>query len=397
MRLPTSLTVVLCCLAIYVHAAAGTSPASEDPDTLVGDAPVIARYIEVNSHDEIVQRNEVPDSRWTTEQLTLRDNLRDCLATCYLQPGDVSQRSPWSVMHDLLGYGVDTQVVAGGQPVNAISWLCWNRPCRGQRLFSMKGAALQTHEGPGLQGHAGQFLAMLAQARVQSTYPMKVDRQDLTVADLIRHEQQTCDSQTELTFKLIGLSFYLDSDATWENQAGETWSLSRLIAEELGKPVVQDAPCGGTHRLMGLSHAVRKRQTEGGTFDGEWNRARKFIEDFHDYAFKVQNPDGSFSTEWFQARGASEDLQRRLQTTGHILEWLVYSLPPEELTQPRVTKSVQYLTTLMLDNPRREWAAGPKGHALHALALYDERVFGSQPGQRAGVLADRHSNRSDIR
>ncbi|MDP6060293.1 MAG: hypothetical protein QGH33_15435 [Pirellulaceae bacterium] len=162
-------------------------------------------------------------------------------------------------------------------------------------------------------------------------------------------------------------------------------------------PVVHEAPCGGTHRLMGLSYAVHKREKEGCAFDGQWKRAQQYIQDFHDYAFEVQNPDGSFSTEWFRARGADEDLDRRLQTTGHILEWLIFSLTVEELAQPRVTKSVRYLTELMLNDTNREWSVGPKGHALHALALYDERVFGSKPGRRSGVLADRQSNPRDIR
>jgi hypothetical protein len=261
----------------------------------------------------------------------------------------------------------------------------------------MDGNVLQTHDGPGLQGHPGQFLAMLAQARVRTTYPMKVDGHELTVAELVRHEQLTCDSQTELTFKLLGLSRYLDSDTVWENQSGETWSLSRLIREELSMPVVHEATCGGTHRLMGLSFAVRKREKEGRAFDGQWKRAQKYIRDFQEYAFDVQNLDGSFSTDWFRARGATEDLDRRLQTTGHILEWLVYALPVEALKQPRVTKSVSYLTELMLDNANREWSVGPRGHALHALALYDERVYGSQPRRRAGVLADRQSSRRDVR
>jgi len=33
------------------------------------------------------------------------------------------------------------------------------------------------------------------------------------------------------------------------------------------------------------------------------------------------------------------------------------------------------------------WFIGAKGHALHALTLYDERVFGAQPGKRLAELA----------
>jgi len=87
------------------------------------------------------------------------------------------------------------------------------------------------------------------------------------------------------------------------------------------------------------------------------------------------------------------DDARRLETTGHILEWLVFSLPDDELTSPRTVKSVEFLANLLWEKRDREWEVGPKGHALHALALYDERVFGGRPGQRRIELANRTSNR----
>jgi hypothetical protein len=327
-------------------------------------------------------------ARWVErsgELVELRQEIRDCLATYYDQFENVSQRSPWGVMHSLIAYGVDTQVYVRGRKKNAIGWLCWNGECRGQRLFYTAGGKLQTRQGPGLQGHQGQFLAMLAQARVKRDYPLRIEGYKFTVADLIEHEKETCQADTELSFKLIGLAYYLDSDATWRNRGGEEWSVSRLIREELAQPVIGEA-CGGTHRMMGFSYAVQRRQKSGRQFDGQWRRVKRFVDAYHDYTFQLQNSDGSFSTEWFRARGADEDLDRRLQTTGHILEWLVYSLPKEELQSPRVVKSVDYLATLLLEHKERDWEVGPRGHALHALAMYDERVFGSKPGKRDLML-----------
>ena len=37
-----------------------------------------------------------------------------------------------------------------------------------------------------------------------------------------------------------------------------------------------------------------------------------------------------------------------------------------------------------------KWGIGPLGHGLHALAIYDERVFGGQPRTRATELASIH-------
>ncbi|MDA1053118.1 MAG: hypothetical protein O3C40_21910, partial [Planctomycetota bacterium] len=396
-RLPIRLCAFLVLVAVHTELVAAGPPVPEDSTGSVSGEQVSARFMDLPAVDPAAEASASNDPPLSFEQLELRRDLRKCLAIYYGRPPDCSHHSPWSIMHTALGYGVDAQIVAGDRKANAISWLCWNNPCRGQRLLSMTDDMLQLHEGPGVQGHPGQFLAILAQARVRTDYSMKVEGINFTVEDLIRREQQTCDGQSELTFKLLALSYYLDTDATWENQSDTTWSLSRMIQEELSKPVVQGATCGGTHRLMGLSYAVRKRELEQRAFNGQWKRAQQYIHDFHEYAFKVQNPDGSFSTEWFRARGAGTDIARRLQTTGHILEWLVCSLPADELTQPRVTKSVRYLTDLMHAGTTDEWPAGPQGHAIHALALYDERVFGSKPGRRSDVLANRQSSRRDVR
>ena len=41
-----------------------------------------------------------------------------------------------------------------------------------------------------------------------------------------------------------------------------------------------------------------------------------------------------------------------------------------------------------MENRNEKWGIGPLGHGLHALALYDERVFGGTPGTRAVELAE---------
>jgi hypothetical protein len=141
--------------------------------------------------------------------------------------------------------------------------------------------------------------------------------------------------------------------------------------------------------LIGYSMAVQVRQRRGEPIDGQWLRAEKYVDSYHKYVIKLQNRDGSFSTSWLKQRDASGEIDRRIQTTGHVLEWLVFSLPAEELTDPRVVAAVNYLNNAMLGNRAREWEIGPRGHALRALALYNERVFGDKPGQRRAMLARR--------
>jgi hypothetical protein len=334
---------------------------------------------------------EFDETTLTDEQRALRDRIRACLAYYFYRPENTQRRSPWAVMHVIIGFGVDASLLTGDQDVNAIAWLCANGPCSGMQLLYPAAGSVGVRMGPGYQGHSGQLLAILAQSRVKIDYPLVVQGQRLSIADLVRSEQTTCRSGTELTFKLIGLAHYLGPEAAWQTDDGQTWNVARLIREELAQPIV-GAACGGTHRLMGFSYAVRKVEKSGQPVAGQWLRAKEYLDKFHQYTFKLQNADGSFSTNWFAGRGDQHDLDHRLNTTGHTLEWLVCSLPKDQLGDERLVRAVEYLTELMWRYRGRPWEIGPQGHAIHALCLYDERAFGGQPGQRAEQLALRRGN-----
>jgi hypothetical protein len=248
-------------------------------------------------------------------------------------------------------------------------------------MLFMDQGRVAARRGVGVQGHHGQFLAILAQSRVPADYPLFVDDKQYTIRDLIETEQLGCQSGIELTFKLIGLAHYLKDDEPWKNYGGESWTIDRLVEEEIKAPV-RGAACGGTHRLMGLSYAVKRRELRGQPIDGQFARAQKYLADYHKYTFGLQNSDGSFSTDWFTGRGSRNDQERRLQTTGHILEWLVYSLPREQLDDPRVKRAVDYLASMLMmgkkdgkEKEDQDWEIGHLGHACHALAIYDQRRF----------------------
>lgn len=320
---------------------------------------------------------EPPTEPLTPEERSTRDRVRRALQAYEGWRLNSRDHSPWEVMHAIVARGISTQILAGGPngyPKTAIGWLCYNQPAAGMRLFYLSDNQLGTLQGPGLEGHRGQLLAVLAQARVKPDYPIRIGGRSFTVADLIEHEKRTCYAGTELTFKLIGLNYYLDQDARWESEHGEVWDIARLVREELSQPI-RGATCGGTHRLSGLSLAVRKRIDSGLPLDGEYARAARYIREYHAYTFRLQNRDGSLSTEWFGGRGTDPSPARRMQTTGHILEWLCYSLPDSEIRTARPRAAVDYLADLLWRHRNRTWENGPLGHALHSLMLYDERVF----------------------
>ncbi len=315
----------------------------------------------------------------TKNQILLRNKVRQVLKHYYNRPLVATERSPWEVMHGMLAYEVHSRVLQGGpksQPITAVGWLCFNQPCENRTLMYLnEDGDLRVKVGPALQGHHGQLLALLAQARVRSDYPLKVEGKDFTVNDLIEVEKLTCYPKTELTFKLIGLQRYLDINDTWVNDQGMQWDFPKLIAEEMAQPV-RTAACGGTHRLAGLALAVKKRRAAGLPIDGQYAAAQKFVANYQNYAYRLQNSDGSFSTDWFKGSAADPDIDRRLKTTGHQLELLIYAGSEEQLNYYRTVRAVNYLANIMYANRTRDWEAGPLGHAIHSLVLYDRLAFG---------------------
>ncbi len=332
------------------------------------------------------------ESQLSTSQHARRQRIRQCLEFYYNRQLNTVDDSPWSMMHHMIAWGSDSLIWSGtvGQSkrVSCIGWLCANGLCEGERLLFARDGKLYARTGPGLQGHAGQFLAMLAQARVPAEQPLRVDGQMFTVRDLVEQEKSACRPSTELTFRLIGITHYLGTEAEWQSSDGQPWNISRLIREEIKQPI-NGVTCGGTHRLMGLSYAVRKRQQEGLPVDGQFARAEKYTADYRDYTFAGQNPDGSFSSDFWRSRGNWGDIDRKLKTTGHMLEWMIFATPHGELEDPRLLEAVDYLTMLLMSNRYFDWGKGPLGHGVRALSLYDERVFGGVPGQRELHLAEK--------
>ena len=310
----------------------------------------------------------------------LRVRIAQTLATYQRRPMNTSNHSPWEIMHGFVGFGIPTKIRVGGprgELVNAIGWMNSGGRCRGQVMLTLRDERPHALYGVGLQGHSAQYLAILAQCRVSAKSPLLLGGKNFTVADLIEDEKLNCRSGTELTFALIGLAHYLPTDAVWRSSDGEMWSLERLMEEELRQPI-RTAPCGGTHRLFSLAYGSQRRLKATGRLDGVYQRANAYVREYQYLTLRrLQNRDGSFSTEWFKyPDNRDDDIDRKVQTTGHILEWLVASLEQEKLYENRIIAAAEFIATALAREPGRNWKDGPLGHALHALSIYQERVWG---------------------
>ncbi len=118
----------------------------------------------------------------------LCDKVRTVLARYYPKHQNARDNSPWEMMHAIIAYGVDTQIYKdgpGGEKVNAIGYMCYNYPCRDQRMLLINRGKVDASRGVGVQGHGGQFLAILAQSHVKSDYPLLVEGKKFTLEDLV--------------------------------------------------------------------------------------------------------------------------------------------------------------------------------------------------------------------
>ena len=316
----------------------------------------------------------------------MQNTMKQGLLYHYARPEAANERSNWGMLHSIMVFGADTKIRVNNRKYSAIAWIAGNNACRGQRLLTTEKDAITARSGVGLQGHQAQFLAVLSLCDVPLDYPVYASSQKFSIRELVESEMLACRSGEELTFSLIGLSHYLDTDTVWLNADGETWSFERLIKEELSQSIV-GAACGGTHRLMGFAHALRKRRAAGKPITGQWKRAEIFMDDFEKYAYRLQNRDGSMSTDWFEGREDNGDIDRKIQTTGHMLEWLLTITPDAKLQEPRLVNAVRFLANTIYTKRGHDWKIGPKGHALRSLAMYYERVYGGDKAWQSSSMA----------
>ena len=297
----------------------------------------------------------------------------------------LEQHAAWQILHGALVYQRDFLVYDQGQPVSAIDHLLAGRSMRGWNLepvshglSDQRGLRVIMDEGSKAgQGHADQWLAVLAQSGLPPTQTIVVDGNQYTIADLVRQVQWDLprNLQQEYSWTLIGLTTYLPTDEKWTASDNQTWSVERLIRSETEQDLF-DSACGGTHRLIGMAMAVNRHLDQEGKLTGAWKLADDRIQQAIQMAQDTQNPDGSFSTAFLSSRRSSLDLAENLGTTGHVLEFLVLAMSDEQLSEPWVKRAVARLTKIFELTKSVDLECGKLYHAAHGLALYRDRLYG---------------------
>ena len=379
-----------------------------------GDAAVLPSADEADEPDAKAEdkAEPMPPSRpepevfpeLSPQMAALRDRVRQTLAAGFNRPPGTRENTPTEIIHHCLVFGCDATVrnaADGNRPINAVGCLAWNFPCAEYQLMLSDGRRMMARVGYGLQQRPGQFLAVLAQSGVPDDYEIRVGEHHGTVADLVEYEKLDCRARTDLSAKLIGLSFYVKANQTWKNQLAETWSVERIVEEELDRKVTGGKP-ELTDQLLGLGYAVDRRLRRKLPLEGQFARAKNYLVEFQNFALELQNPDGSWHPRIFVLKGTSNDRAGLLRSNGRILEWLALSVPRDRLGDPQVVLSVAYVTGLLNSGNSRRGSTSfttaetvDRMHALRALSIYDQRYF--EPRDRQQPVSEAEAKKSVTR
>ena len=306
------------------QAATETKPAApaEIPS---GDKPAADASSQPEQSPAVVP--PTPKRELSPALVALRDKTRRTLGTYQKMPFNSQQNTPDEIINCCLALGCDAEITLltaeGERRANGIMCLCWNYPCAGYQPLTMIDGHVSARLGYGMQSRPSQLLAALALARVPASYPMRVGDSTNSVADLVESEKLSCRSGTDMSLKLIGLAYYTDA-ATWKNDLDQEWSLEKIIKEELAQPTL--APGGaGIDCLLGLSYALSRHEKRNLPVEGQFARAKRYMSEFQNYAFGIQNSDGAWGY-YLSGKGVNRDDDAGLRSAGYVLQWLALSL-----------------------------------------------------------------------
>jgi hypothetical protein len=289
----------------------------------------------------------------------------------------------WTIFHGILGLGPTVQLLdpTTGKRVNALDYIAGGGAVRGMRFNpGPDGIDVETRPGTFIfQGHSDQFVAEMVQWDVSPQRKFVVNGKDYTFQDFIGNTRARASarSSSELEWALVVIGQHYSLDSSWTNAAGEPVRFEDLLRHELDRPL-DAAACGGTHLLFGLTWVYHLHRQHGGRTEGVWKDVADRIEQYKKRARELQNPDGSFSTNFFRDAASAPDLQLRMNTTGHIFEWLALALSDDELKEPWVRDAANAVAMMLLEIQGKPMEGGTMYHAVHGLLIYSGRAYGSE-------------------
>jgi hypothetical protein len=339
------------------------------------------------------------DAMNETERIAHLKRSIQALLTANTKRGvNTMNNTPHDVMLMTLPYGADAKVyqpdpqanprdrnAPKGTYIYSMGALCWNIPCSGKSLLRTDGNKVIARVGTGYQRQPASFLAMLAMSNIMPNYELKVSGGAYTIAHLIASERMSVSKGMNLSNALIAFSFYGEAKDQWKNEFGETWNVEKMVTEELNRSLDQGTS-DVTDWLLGLTSAVRLYESESKPIRGPMALAKKQLGTYRDFILSIQNDHYLWHPKFFLFKGYNPDVYETMYSSGHILRWLVYSLPEKDLQNPQVVRAVMSLAATVNRVPATVSAGSLSDKqleglavSLHALAMYYSRSFKEDP------------------
>ncbi len=318
----------------------------------------------------------------------LRDRLDAALEfTCQNRRLDVSEQNAWQIIHGALAFGKDFTVLADGKDVSVIEYAMSGGKMNGWNLE--KGDLLDAKTGrygvrakvePGTmagQGHSDQWMGYLADCHLKPDQEIIVEGEKRTLEDYIRQIELDVyrAHNREFSWTLMGLTAYRPSKHYWVAGDGTTWSIEKMVEEELSYNT-DESPCGGTHRLYGLTMARNRHLAGGGQLTGIWKKCDDRIRAEVERAKQSLNPDGSLSSRYLERPASHPDITAWMVSAGHVFEFLSAAVTDEQLHEPWMQTAALRLCEQFEKTKHVEVECDRLFHAAHGLVVFRNRAFG---------------------
>lgn len=334
----------------------------------------------------------------------LRDRLDAVLNhTLEARPLNLKDHAAWQIIHGALCFGKSFPVLNDDKIVSALDYALAGGEMKGwimargdlldaeKQRYGVRSLMAETADGGG-QGHVDQWLGYLADIGMKLDQKIVVEGHEQTLADFVEQVERDVhrNPKREYSWTLMALTAYRPTNHKWIAGDGNEWSIEKLLEIEL-EHEIDDSPCGGSHRLVGLTMARNRHLAAGGKLEGVWKQVDDAIRFNWDRAKQSANPDGSLSCNYFVRPGTNADMNDWLSSAGHVLEFVVLAADEEQLKEPWVTQAVGKMTTMFETMKTVPIECGALYHAAHGLLVYRQRIYGAReyrlPGQEVAANA----------
>ncbi|MDF1743984.1 MAG: hypothetical protein P1V19_09815 [Gimesia sp.] len=284
--------------------------------------------------------------------------------------------TPWQIAHGILALRWEYTLYQNNKRVRAIDWVSTGPNFRNRPWFITTEHGGKGHpftEPYAFEGHPNQFLAFYAMAGLPLDHKFKAGSKTITIASMIRNAKAEVNTDEEITWTLWAFSRYLPWDTEWVSNKGEQWNMETLVRVQMQSDPTKSA-CGGTHGLFALASSVNNYIKDQKQLRGTWLEASMRVRQYIEYARSMQNQDGSFSANYFEGPEYASDVNKRVSTTGHTLEFIIEGLPQNRLNEPWVRSAVSRIARDLIDYKKQPLEPGGMYHAIDSLMIYRERT-----------------------